>query len=204
MYKIISVFIFVFIFAKCSHKTQIENPTNLIDEDTFVNVIYDISILEGHMASYNLNQDIYKDSARRMYKGVFEKYEISAVDFKENNDYYILVGKYSDMSKKVLERLKIEEEKYKEVKPYHTISFVQFNQLFKKDNFSDFLKKDTNFSRIEKLDSVLIFYRNNRLRLDSLDIDSLNFELNIKNLKQNKNQGGFLFNKEALEVLVNI
>ena len=194
----IIIFFSLFIFG-CSEEISLEKPKKEIDKETFANIIYDISLLEGHMASYNLNQEVFKDSSRQMYQAIFDKYKINKEDFKENNDYYLLTEEYQAISNKVLERIKIEELKYKDVKPFTTISFVQFNQLLEKDNFVEFFKKDTMFSYQKKIDSVLNFYRKNSHQLASLNIDSLNFELNIKNIRRNKKFYN-MFEKEEVSI----
>ena len=143
MKNIITILFISFLIFGCSQEISVKKPKNLIQKEIFSNLLYDITVLEGHMASYNLNQEIFKDSSRQMYQGIFEKYNITKQDFKENNDFYILTEEYQKISEKVLEKIKLEELKYKDVKPFTTISYVQFNQLFENDNLVDFFKDGT-------------------------------------------------------------
>lgn len=171
-------------FGSCKSENIGKKPSPFIERDQFIELIYDINILEGSLSNFNLNKDLVKDSAMTMYKGIFEKYNISNKDFKNNQEYYVLTDKYKEVSERVLEKIREEEEKYKDVVPVKIISFIQFSQLLEEDKFLSYFKTDTVQTYNQRLDSALQYYRINQHRLESIDLDSISFEVNIRKFKK--------------------
>ena len=137
----------------------------------------------------------------KLYKGVFENYDIDYKDFKENQNYYILTDQYKEISLEVLDKITKEQVKYKDVKPVKIMSLVQFNELFKGDKLLVFMKEDTNTTYQERLDSVVRFYRNDPQKLEKVIMDSVSFEVNIAKLRT----GNDLFRiKESLKKMFKV
>ncbi|MDB4088864.1 DUF4296 domain-containing protein [Flavobacteriales bacterium] len=188
MKKLFNLFGFLLILPLLLESCKSENigkkPDPFIEKEQFIELIYDINILEGGLSNFNLNQDIIKDSAMTMYKGIFEKHNVSFDDFKNNQEYYVLTDKYKEISEKVLEKVRKEEEKYKQVTPVKIISFIQFSALLEGDGLLPFFNKDTTKTYNQRLDSALYYYRINAHRLTSIDLDSISFEVNIRKFKK--------------------
>ena len=182
----INGFLFVlFLFSvSCKSENIGKKPSLFIEKEQFIELIYDINILEGGLSNFNLNQDLVKDSAITLYKGVFDKYNISYEDFKNNQEYYVLTDKYKEISEKALEKVRKEEEKYKDVTPIISISFIQFSQLLDGDKLLSYFNTDTTKTYNQRLDSALIYYRINQHRLASINLDSISFEVNIRKFKK--------------------
>jgi len=181
------VFLFiisVLFFASCGIGNKYEKPKPFIEQDKFVELIYDINILEGGLSNLNISQDVIKDSAMTMYNGIFEKYNIDFNTYKENQEYYVLAGDYKQIAEKVLEKIKAEEEKYINEAAAKNMSFIQFSELLEGDNFLNYFKTDKTKTYSQRLDSALFYYRINKHRLGSIDIDSVSFEVNIRRFKK--------------------
>jgi hypothetical protein len=185
LFKINGFFLILFLFlGSCKSENIGKKPSPFIEKEQFIELIFDINVLEGGLSNFNLNQDLVKDSAMTLYKGIFEKYNIDHNDFKNNQEYYVLTDKYKEVSERVLEKVREEEEKYKDVTPIKIISFIQFSQLIEWDGFLPYFNTDTATTYSQRLDSVLSYYRINQYRLEGIPIDSLSFEVNIRKFKK--------------------
>ena len=202
MKKFTLIIIAFILIAQCKSENNIDDePDNFLGKEKFTQLVYDINLLEGHLSNFNLNRDVMKDSAMKLYKGVFENYDIDYEDFKENQDYYILTDQYKEISQEVLDKITKEQVKYKDVKPVKIMSLVQFNELFKGDKLLVFMKEDSNTTYQERLDSVLRFYRNDPQKLEKVIMDSVSFEVNIAKLRT----GNDLFRiKESLKKMFKV
>ena len=174
-----------FSLFQCGSENSIDNePDNFLDKDKFTQLIYDINLLEGNLLNFNLNRDVMKDSAMKLYKGVFKTYDIDYDDFKDNQDYYILTDQYKEISQEVLDRITKEHIKYTDVEPVQIMSLIQFKQLFEGDNLMGYMEKDTTGTYQERLDSIVQFYRNDPEKLNVVEMDSVSFEVNIAKLRK--------------------
>ena len=202
MKKFTLIIIVFVLITQCKSENNIDNePDNFLGKEKFTQLVYDINLLEGHLSNFNLNRDVIKDSAMKLYKGVFENYDIDYKDFKENQNYYILTDQYKEISQEVLDKITKEQVKYKDVKPVKIMSLVQFNELFKGDKLLVFMKEDTNTTYQERLDSVVRFYRNDPQKLEKVIMDSVSFEVNIAKLRT----GNDLFRiKESLKKMFKV
>jgi hypothetical protein len=99
-----------------------------------------------------------------------------------------------EVSANVLRRVAKEAEKYKDIEPVKTLSFVQITQLLEYDNLIDFVNKDTSTNFVERMDSLLRFYRVHQSSLQEFAIDSLSFETNLIKLKK----GTDIFRKKPM------
>lgn len=93
---------FALVVVSCS-KNPVPKPDNLLDEETMINVLYDISLLQaidGSMPNKLIEKDI------KMDQYIFEKYKIDSTTYRQNQLYYAGdARKYKKIYKKVLERL---------------------------------------------------------------------------------------------------
>ncbi|MFM7895141.1 MAG: DUF4296 domain-containing protein [Flavobacterium sp.] len=99
------ILFFALFVVSCS-KNPIPKPDNLLDEETMINILYDISLLQaidGSMPNKLMEQDI------KMDQYVFEKYKIDSTTYRQNQLYYAGdARKYKKIYDKVLERLEKE------------------------------------------------------------------------------------------------
>lgn len=85
--------------------TVVEKPEKLIDEETMVNIIYDLSVLE---AMKSRNTALVGNSTSAY---VYKKYNIDSVQFVKNNQYYAAkIEKYKKIYDKVNERMENEKK----------------------------------------------------------------------------------------------
>ena len=202
MNKFIYILSITFLLFNCKSESNIDNvPSNFIEKEKFIELIYEVNVLEGNLANFNLNRDVMKDSSIRLYKGVFEKYGIDYEDFKANQEYYILTDQYKEISEKALEKVNSEAEKYKDVKPVRIMSLIQFTQLFETDGLLLYMQEDTNSTYNERLDSMLRFYRKNPKSFESFTLDSLSFEVNIAKIRKGRDifRNQTIFEKKFLK-----
>ncbi len=97
------LFLFVALFVACCSKKPVPKPDNLLDEETMVDIIYDVSILQATDGS--MPQKL-TESNIKMDQYIFEKYKIDSVTYRQNQLYYAgNARKYKKIYKKVLERL---------------------------------------------------------------------------------------------------
>ncbi len=194
MNKFIYILAILFFF-QCKPENNIDNvPSNFIEKEQFIQLVYEVNVLEGNFNNFNLNKDLMKDSSMRLYKGIFEKYKIDYEDFKENQEYYILTDQYKEVSEKALELVIAEAEKYKDVKPVVIMSYLQFTQLFETDEQLIYMQEDTNSTFDERLDSMLNYYKKNPKNLKDYSLDSLSFEVNIAKLRRGRD----IFRKKTI------
>jgi hypothetical protein len=99
------ILFFVLFVVSCS-KNPVPKPDNLLDEETMINILYDISLLQaidGSMPNKLMEQDI------KMDQYIFEKYKIDSTTYRQNQLYYAgNARKYKKIYKKVLEKLEQE------------------------------------------------------------------------------------------------
>ena len=104
MKKSILILVLLFITFGCK-ETVIEKPSNLIEEDQMVNIIYDLSLLEAMKANDFSNQNKYP-TATLFLK---QKYKIDSLTFAKNTQYYASdVKNYKKMYDRIKARLQQE------------------------------------------------------------------------------------------------
>ncbi|MEN8929031.1 MAG: DUF4296 domain-containing protein [Flavobacteriales bacterium] len=159
-------------------------PDPFIEKDQFVDLIYDINLLEGGLSNFNIERSSVTDSAMTLYKGILAKHEVDYTTFKANQEFYVLMDKYKEVSEEVLARIVEKEREYEDIKPIKIISFIQLSELLEGDKLIEFFEKDTNTTYTQRLDSAMYFYRKRQYRLESIDLDSISFEVNIRKFKK--------------------
>lgn len=102
------LFLFVALFVASCSKNPVPKPDNLLDEETMVDIIYDISILQatdGSMPNKLIENNI------KMDQYIFDKYKIDSTTYRQNQLYYAGdARKYKKLYKKILERLEGENK----------------------------------------------------------------------------------------------
>ncbi len=194
MKKLVFIFIVFSLFQCGTEQNSVEKPSRLMPQKEFENLVYDLNVLEGSMANFNLDRELMRDTSVSLYQGVFNKYSIDYSVYKENQEYYILSNNMKEVSENVLERVQKEAERYKDIESLKVLSFVQLTQLFENDKLMDFVNNDTTTTFPERMDSLLRFYRNHQSSLRRFTIDSLSFETNMTKLKKGKD----IFRRESV------
>ena len=94
------------VFVSCNNHVGTK-PEKFLDEDTMLNVMYDLAILQAVKSTgdYTL-----ADNSLEINNLLFNKYEIDEQIWAENNEYYASnIRKYNKMVNKVLERLETQK-----------------------------------------------------------------------------------------------
>lgn len=100
MKKICILFLLIFCSISCNNSI-IKKPDNLIERDQMVNIIYDLSILEG-MKSANSAGKIYPTATQFLKK----KYKIDSLTYAKNSHYYSSdLKEYKKMFDEVKQRI---------------------------------------------------------------------------------------------------
>jgi len=102
MKKILAFFLVVVIFAGCQ-KELVKEPKRLIDKEKMVDIIYDLSLLDGMKVQDPTLVDSLKISPNQY---LYKKYKIDSVQFAQSNIYYAADSKeYEKMYNQVKARL---------------------------------------------------------------------------------------------------
>ncbi len=95
----------IFTVVSCNEK-PVEKPDRLIDKETMIDILYDISVLQ---ASVSFKPDIVNDNIE-VEKYVYEKYGIDSLTLHQNQRFYASdVEAFNKMYKELSERIKNEE-----------------------------------------------------------------------------------------------
>ncbi|RYZ83508.1 MAG: DUF4296 domain-containing protein [Proteobacteria bacterium] len=79
-------------------ETIVEKPDNLIDEDTMVDILYDLSLIDA-MKSHNPGA---LQTAKEPTKYIYKKYKIDSLQFANSNRYYATnLRRYKKLYKRV-------------------------------------------------------------------------------------------------------
>jgi hypothetical protein len=84
MKKIIILLATVFVFISCKDEV-IKKPNRLIEKETMVNIMYDLSVLDGIKYQNPSSLDSFKINPK---KYIYSKYKIDSVQFAQSNIYY--------------------------------------------------------------------------------------------------------------------
>jgi hypothetical protein len=111
--KKIIFFCFAILVFGCK-ESAIEKPSNLIEKNKMVDILYDISLLEA-VRSQNIKGGI---STSEINQFIFKKYKIDSTQFVSSNKYYASdVEDYKKMFEKVKTKLEEDTKKVTGVSP---------------------------------------------------------------------------------------
>jgi hypothetical protein len=84
MKKIIILLATVFVFISCKDEV-IKKPNRLIEKEIMVNIMYDLSVLDGIKYQNPSSLDSFKINPK---KYIYNKYKIDSIQFAQSNIYY--------------------------------------------------------------------------------------------------------------------
>lgn len=84
MKKIIILLAIVFVFISCKDEV-VKKPNSLIDKETMINIMYDLSILDGIKYQNPASLDSFKINPK---KYIYKKYKVDSIQFAQSNVYY--------------------------------------------------------------------------------------------------------------------
>ena len=120
MKKIIILIITFIALISCDNGV-IKKPNHLIERDEMVNIIYDLSILEG-MKSANSAGNIYPTATQFLKK----KYKIDSLTYAKNSHYYSAdLKNYKKMFDEVKQRI---DDNNAKINPTKKLANSQTNQ----------------------------------------------------------------------------
>jgi hypothetical protein len=83
-------------------KNKVEKPEKLINEETMVDILYDLAILDA-VKSQNISET---ENSINTGKYIYNKYKIDSLQFVQNNKYYATqIDDYKKMYESVKRRL---------------------------------------------------------------------------------------------------
>ena len=101
------VFGLIVLFFGCK-MNSVEKPSNLIDKDKMVDILYDISLLEA-IKTQNIGGGI---SSKMGNDYIYKKYKIDSIQFVKSNIYYASdIEEYKKMFEEIKQRLTAETTK---------------------------------------------------------------------------------------------
>ena len=84
MKKIIILLAIVLLFISCKDEA-VKEPNRLIEKETMVNIMYDLSVLDGIKYQNPASLDSFKINPK---KYIYNKYKIDSLQFAQSNIYY--------------------------------------------------------------------------------------------------------------------
>jgi hypothetical protein len=100
-------FILAIILLSACGEPTVEKPKKLIEEDTMVNIFYDLAIIDA-MKSHSPEK---LREAKNVKNYIYKKYAVDSLQFAQSNRYYASdIRKYKKMYKRVDDRLKRNQE----------------------------------------------------------------------------------------------
>jgi Domain of unknown function (DUF4296) len=101
MKKYSLIFGVFFVLSSCGNSV-LDKPNNLIDDDTMIEILTDLSIMDAMKSQNSVNGTLKFE----VNDYVFKKYQIDSLQFAQSNKYYASdVPKYKRMYKIVNEKL---------------------------------------------------------------------------------------------------
>mgnify|MGYP000256446630 CR=1 len=179
--------IFIVLVWSCKSNTpSTSKPNNLIERNTFTELLVETSLLEGHLASINTNVPDVRDEALGKYKGVFKKFNITNKQYQDSYGYYVQQKYFKDMIQEAIDKVSKKEDQMKDLPEINQMSFEQLKTLLRQDGFDAFLQKDSTLSHEEKIDTIANYYRLNPDKLEIINLDSLSFQYSLNRFKEGK------------------
>jgi len=112
-----SIFLSLFLFFSSCNWFSHENPCHdTIEKDKMINLLTEIHVLESHLSLRQSRKNM-GDSAVFFYAGIFQKYNVSAKEFDEAYECYMLDRELmTEVLDEVLNNLSIAQSKADEKK----------------------------------------------------------------------------------------
>ena len=84
MKKIIILLAIVVVFLSCKDEV-VKKPNRLIEKETIINIMYDLSVLDGIKYQNPASLDSFKINPK---KYIYKKYKVDSLQFAKSNIYY--------------------------------------------------------------------------------------------------------------------
>lgn len=90
MLKKIIVLLLPLVLLGCYHEnvSTPEIPEKLFTKEQMISILTDVHLVEGALNFHRVNRMEYKDYKSAYYSKILEEHQITAVQLKENIDYY--------------------------------------------------------------------------------------------------------------------
>jgi len=149
----VGFFILLLIFG-CEESIQKpKKPDNLISEDTMVDIMYDVFILNS---AKGVNKKVLEYNGIYPEQYIFEKYNIDSTQFANSNNYYAYDTKtYESILKRIREKIEDDKTKYEaledleEAERKRKADSIREVRTIKKDSIK--FGKEKLFNPIEKI-----------------------------------------------------
>lgn len=122
MKRIVFFLSLIFLLNSCKQEA-IQKPKNLIEQNKMVDIIYDLSLLEGiKTQNYGVKQNI------NAMQFIYNKYKIDSLQFVKSNQYYASdIRNYKKMYEEVSKRIEnnkahLDSIENKKTKPNTSVS----------------------------------------------------------------------------------
>ena len=96
-YFLHTIIVLAFLVSCQSEASKVTEPSNKLSQNDFKNLLLDVNLLEGYLTNLNVNLPAIKDTSLGQYKTIFNKYNLTYKEYKENYDYYIQQDNYKDI-----------------------------------------------------------------------------------------------------------
>ena len=101
--KISGLLCMTLLFVISCQKPLVEKPEKLIDENTMVDILYDLSILEAIKSQNAVTPDSISINPNEF---IVKKYKVDSIQFAKNDKYYASdIKKYKKIYDKVTQRI---------------------------------------------------------------------------------------------------
>ncbi|WP_394751291.1 DUF4296 domain-containing protein [Spongiimicrobium salis] len=128
--KKVLFFVLCALILSCNEKV-IEPPENLIPQETMINILYDLSVLN---AAKNTNPEVLKDNKIETMEYLYKKYTIDSVQFVKSDLYYASVPlEYENIYKAVEARLTDTKKTFEEERKKQRDSVISTQDLIKSE-----------------------------------------------------------------------
>lgn len=102
-----SLLLLLFVHLSCKNE-PIQAPSNLIEKDKMIDVLYDVAILEAIKVS---NPGSLKARGIDSKTYIYKKFKIDSIQFAKSDKYYASdVKKYGKMYQEVIDRINAEKK----------------------------------------------------------------------------------------------
>lgn len=152
MIRIVIVTFFIFFALSCHKEVKIEKPKDLIPENQFSEILYDMFLINS---AKGVNKKLLEDEGIFPEEYIFKKHNIDSLRFAASNKYYAFNQKTYD---KILNQVKQRVEREKE---------IYQKELDAEEEANKKRQDSVKASAVKKLDSIKILNQQNQdIRID--------------------------------------